>query len=333
MSAYATKDEYISACRADLAAWLLEHHSCDVLYKYGSVLLRKDNHVSVKPGYHGYTDFRTEETGNNIDYLMNFLGYSYPDAVHALTGLSTTACSNPEHAAALNSGTAKELLATPDKPPDAAPDCRNVIAYLTKQRGIPSDIVYDLMKQGLLYQSKTGRNAVFCTPERDYYELRGTNTYADRRCRHRENCPRYKEGEHSWCVCMESCNDYKASPFHGGSRNQGTRFWYYKPSPLPSERIYVCESAIDAISLYAIHRNHGLAGAAVYTGIGGAAKQSKIDRMKRQHPHVVIATDNDNAGNECRARNRELETITPITKDWNTDLMKGAFYGNHDNND
>ena len=61
--------------------------------EYGCALLLADKHVSVKRGYHGYRNFRTDEKGNNIDYLMNFLGYSYPEAVLALLGESSVGLS------------------------------------------------------------------------------------------------------------------------------------------------------------------------------------------------------------------------------------------------
>ena len=84
MSNFVTKDQYTRACAVDLSLWLLEHHPDDVALQYGSVLLLADTHISVKVGYHGYINFQTGATGNNVDYLMNFLGYSYPEAVLAL---------------------------------------------------------------------------------------------------------------------------------------------------------------------------------------------------------------------------------------------------------
>ncbi len=59
---------------------------------------------------------------------------------------------------------------------------------------------------------------------------------------------------------------------------------------------------------------------AIYASIGGAGKQTAIDRIK-QFKQAVIAVDNDDAGAECRARNSELDSIIPVNKDWNEDLM------------
>ena len=40
-----------------------------------------------------------------------------------------------------------------------------------------------------------------------------------------------------------------------------------------------------------------------YAAIGGAGKQQAVDRLKYFSIMVIIATDNDAAGDECRAKN------------------------------
>jgi ABC-type uncharacterized transport system substrate-binding protein len=86
------------------------------------------------------------------------------------------------------------------------------------------------------------------------------------------------------------------------------------------ETAYVCEAAIDAVSLFLIHRQQGKTDPAVYVSIGGAVNQQTIERIKRKVPSV-LAVDNDPAGNECRTRrNPYIPTLLPIGKDWNDDL-------------
>lgn len=96
MGVAVSKDQYKRACSVDLYEFLLQNHPSAVKVEYSSALLLADKHVSVKRGYHGYRNFRTDEKGNNIDYLMNFLGYSYPEAVLALIGESgwTSICAD-----------------------------------------------------------------------------------------------------------------------------------------------------------------------------------------------------------------------------------------------
>ena len=63
-----------------------------------------------------------------------------------------------------------------------------------------------------------------------------------------------------------------------------------------------------------------LGASAYYVSIAGAAKQAAIERVKKSRLTVVIATDNDQAGNECRRRNLDCDTLRPEAKDWNEDL-------------
>lgn len=325
---YMTKEQYQQACAVDLAAWLLEHHPDLVTHKYGSVLLLADDHVSVKDGYNGYMNFRTGETGNNIDYLMSFLGYTYPEAVIALLEFDDEGCTVSGYDE-YDQGSIV-INASKDRPftlPAPAQTARNVYAYLTN-RGIPADVVEDLIFWDRLYQSEQGNNCVFVTPEQDYCEIRGTNTYADRRCKERNECKYYDSGEHQWCQNAEFCDQYKPDPFHGCRKVSPDRFWYLPCGRSPYQTIYICESAIDAISLYILHSNHSVSDSSVYISIGGVANQRTINRIKNHacDKEIIIATDNDPAGDDCRNKNQELKTIRPVNKDWNEDLKKGTYY-------
>ncbi len=325
MGAYVSKEQYMAACAADLYEFLTENHASDIKTEYGSALLLDDDHVSVKRGYHGYLNFRTGEKGNNVDYLMNFLGYDYPGAVLALTGGDIEdACHvpsiSPPHSAECG---VKEITL----PEPLEGRFRNLFAYLSS-RGIPADIIQDLVDKGVLYQSAEGNNVVFVSPEGDYCEIRGTNSYADRRCKRRKECSRYRSGEHTWCELMDTCSDYKPDPFHGCRKAKPDRFWYFDPDPgMPTKNIYVCEAAIDAVSLYAIHQQYIMRDKGVYVSIGGAANQRTIDRICRgsRGRNVVLAVDNDEAGDKCRDRNPELEALVPVNKDWNEDLREGDY--------
>ena len=70
-----------------------------------------------------------------------------------------------------------------------------------------------------------------------------------------------------------------------------------------------------------IHQQEGKNIPAAYVSIGGVANQRTIDRLKRKHG-VVLAVDNDPAGEECRKRNPDLPAVIPDRKDWNEDLQQ-----------
>lgn len=323
MATYVSKNQYEQACAVDLADWLLRNHPGDVKLQYGSVLLKNDPHVSVKMGYHGYRNFKSDEKGNNVDYLMNYLNYDYQGAVLALLE-GVEFIQDPK----LNKSFLPPVIESKEIVlPKAAGQYRNLYAFLMSRK-IPADVIQMLIDKKLLYQSEIGNNVVFVNPEGDYCEVRGTNTYADRRCKRREDCNDYQVGAHQWCCHMDQCVNYKADKFHGCKKVRPDRFWYFANQPEePSAAVYICEAAIDAISLYVLHKMHGVTDPVVYVSIGGAANQKAIDRICK-HKNVVIATDNDEAGNACRKRNPDLKTIMPVYKDWNEDLQRGVYYGN-----
>lgn len=321
MAVSVSKEQYERACSVDLYEFLTKNHGSAVKVEYGSALLLVDKHVSVKRGFHGYRNFRTNETGNNIDYLMNFLNYDYQSAVLALTGESGTVSDYVPKVNHLVPEGPKEIFI----PEAVQGQYRNLYAFLSARK-IPTDVIQLLIDRGILYQSAVGNNAVFINPQRDYYELRGTNTYADRRCEKRKECQQYKAGEHNWCQDMDTCERYKPDPFHGVQKTQKDRFWYFAPSgDKPSEEVYVCEAAIDAISLYVIHKAQKKKETVVYVSIGGVANQSTIDRIVRGGKNVILAVDNDKAGQECREKNPTLKYVLPKNKDWNDDLKKGDY--------
>ena len=163
-----------------------------------------------------------------------------------------------------------------------------VVKYLTG-RGIPENLVIYLIQEGLLYQDLCG-NAVFVDLDESYCEIRGTGV-----------------GNH----------------FHGCRKKASDRFWYFLTESKP-EAVYICEAAIDALSLMLIHQKEGKNEPAAYVSIGGVANQRTIDRLKRKHG-VVLAVDNDQAGKEARKRNPDLPVLIPEGKDWSEDLQRNRY--------
>ena len=174
---------------------------------------------------------------------------------------------------------------------------RHLYAYLTQQRGIPADMVRILINDGLLYQEAGHNNMVFVDPARTFAEYRGTNS---------------------------------AVPFHRVDFSDPDAFWRFKPAEPDAspKRAFVCECAIDAVSLYLLLRsdqaNH--AWDALYCGIGGVANQRRIDSIKANMAAAacptVIAVDNDEAGEKCRERNPDCQAAIPSLKDWNAVLLE-----------
>ena len=282
MASNVSKKQIASARHADLYAFLMKYHSSNFKTE-GDSIRPKDNHsISIKKGYHGYKDFSTEETGNSIEFLTNHMGYTFVEAVQALSDVSAPAQQPTD---VQQDG----IENVPPKFPEPVNGMyKNLFAFL-KNRSISTETIQKLVKQKLLYQEKSKNNIVFINMERDFAELRGTYTFGN--------------------------------PFHGivpHSRHDG--FWWFRTSR-NAAKAYICEAAIDAISLYELHKIQGNHEEAYYISIAGVAKQPAIDRLKKYKYKLVLSVDNDDAGQNCRNRNSDLEYIIPVHKDWNEDLQ------------
>ena len=145
----------------------------------------------------------------------------------------------------------------------------------------------------MLYPERDHGNAVFITPQNDYCEIRGT--YGG-----------------------------SANHFHSCRKTSADRFWYVTSSDEQPRIAFICEAAIDAVSLMLLRKEAGDTEPSVYISIGGVSNQKAIERVKRRMP-TVIAVDNDAAGERCREMNRDVFSLIPSCKDWNEDLLNGVF--------
>ncbi len=301
MEANVTKAQIQAARKADLYRFLLRHHPNEVCKEGESIRLCCNHSVSIKEGYCGYTDFATDKTGNAIDCLIHYFNYTLPDAVSALladTGSTEVGTSAPTQDARADadpqeSGKGQGNSFVLPKTKGEAEELTHYLAYL---RGISVLVLGDLIcVEGVLYQECTHKNVVFVNPEKNFVEIRGTNPN---------------------------------KPFHQVMHDgDPAAFWWFKKDGLNSdaEVAYICESAIDAISLYCIHRIYGNSINGLYCSIAGVANQKRIDRIKAGMGAaglpVVLAVDNDDAGKQCRQRNPDCFYAIPYLKDWNEVLL------------
>jgi len=273
-----------AARRVDLAEYLLLCHPDRVKIVGHSLRLRDHDSLFIRFGYCGYMRFSNGEHGNSIDFLMRYFGYSFREAVESLTSHGKEVHVIPADAIPL------ETEVQMDIPPHAQPPYKRVFAYLCKTRGIPSEVVQMLFRKGLLYQEEGTGNAVFINPDHTFCELRGTNS-----------SPEFR--------------------FHGIRRTAPDKYWSICSCPRETAQIaFICEGAIDAVSLMVLHQKEGMTSPANYIALGGVANQQIIDLVASVF-HPILAVDNDAAGAECRGRNPALEFIMPKNKDWNEDLL------------
>ena len=305
MPLWVSHEAIVAARRAPLYDYLLSRHPADVRREGNSLRLRSNHSLSIKRGYSGYTDFSTGETGNAVDCLIRYLGYDFQGAVAALcayTGIPAVTDSQPQPRTAPKTapGAAQEPLKDPPRvfilPEPSRGQNRHLYAYLTQRRGIPPVMVQQLIDWGLLSQEAEHANMVFVNPEKTFAELRGT---------------------------------VPGKPFHRVLFSDPTAFWGFKANGPGSDAniAYVCEAAIDALSLYLLHLTAGIPDGenGLYCSIGGVANQQRInairDSMSATGGHTVLAVDNDDAGELCRRKNPDCPAIFPQLKDWNDDLL------------
>lgn len=300
MDDFVTNDQIEAARKADLFGFLLENHDNEIIKEGDSLRLAENRSVCTKKGYCGYTDFSTKETGNAVDCLMNYFDYTFKGAVLDLCeymGYDMSVQTSGE--TAMTTQITTQEPATPDIKPAKTfvlPEpvnglFRNLYAYLTQTRKIPEEVVKYLISEGVMYQEQAHNNIVFVNPERNFAEIRGTNT---------------------------------AKSFHRVAFSDPEAFWWFKADGIRSEPTvaFICEAAIDAISLYCMHlRIQDWEHNALYCSIAGVANQKRIDRIKAGMDaaglRTVIAVDNDAAGQQCRQRNLDCDFAIPYLKDWN----------------
>lgn len=286
MSINVSHEQIKTARQADLYTFLMKNHKCNFTCE-GDSLRPKNNHsISIRKNYCGYKDFSNDETGNSIEYLTRHMGYTFVAAVQALAGESTAGYPVDNRQTSIKN-------IPPQFPTPVNGSYKNLFAFLIN-RGIPKETIQSLIEQEILYQEKSRNNIVFINAERNFAEIRGTYTYG--------------------------------KPFHGVVPNcRSDGFWWFRTSK-PASVAYICEAAIDAISLYELHKTQQNRESAYYISIAGAAKQPAIDRLIKTQLKLILAVDNDEAGQVCRNRNPDLDYIIPKLKDWNEDLQ--AVKGN-----
>lgn len=293
-----------AARRTDLYQWIERNANPFEFKKEGNSFRPIFNlSISIKRGFSGYKDFSTDETGNSVDFLVKYMNYDLVTAVQSLLGLS--AGSNTT----VNTCTVPVKKSEPivfQLPEPVQGTYKQLFAYLNQTRRIPAELIQRLIHEQRIYQEAEHNNIVFVNPKRNFAELHGTTTL------------------HS---------------FHGVvAASSPTDFWWFRSGP-HVERAYICEAAIDAMSLYVIHRylcEHArttkdfsaldrFGAPALYVSIAGVANKQRIDAVREglgMRP-VYLAVDNDDAGQKLRDAYKGVPYVfelIPEHKDWNEDL-------------
>lgn len=175
-----------------------------------------------------------------------------------------------------------------------------VFSYLLLTRGIDKDVLYEFVRNKMIYESADYHNAVFVG-----YGSSG------------KPCHAHKRG-------TVTSNSYRGNV--AGSQPEFSFHWYGT-----SDRIYLFEAPIDMLSFISMHKEN-------WQEHSYAASCSVSDRVLFQclkdNPNiknVFLCFDNDEAGQTANKRiadklnsmNIKSKILIPIHKDWNEDILNG----------
>lgn len=229
----------------------------------------------------GFFRFSNGQKGDQIQFLEDFCGMTFQEAVITLYNYS-----GGNYCAILPETVETYDTAKSFEIPVATDGkYKNVWAYLVYKRGIPGETVEKLFAEKKLYQAKKYNNCVFLSDTCKFAEVVGTT-------------------------------DIKFKHIVPGSDSDG----YWCTSDNNADTIYICESAIDAISLNLLMNKYFPEKAGCYASMGGLKDQAYLS-LKEKYSKVIFAVDNDVRAKEHLEKYPDVPKITPPelkgVKDWN----------------
>lgn len=254
-------------------------------------------HDSVMINKSEWYRFSQNKGGHAIDFMKEFYGLSFAEAVKELLG--------EEGVGETNRRTAKEDAGRQRVCPIPLPglelperneSCEIARKYLIEQRKLSEWLVDQMIAKGDIYESKNYHNVVFVGRDKEqnprYAAMRGTDE------------KRYR-------------GEAKGSEKAYGFGYIGT-----------DEKLFVFESPIDLLSyITAVPEDwekHS------YISLGGLSEKA-MKRMYTEYPHIhsiYLCLDNDEPGNErCRQfvslipEELSVYRLEPVKKDWNECLV------------
>lgn len=254
---------------------------------------RLDSDHSITVRGNQWFDHSTGEGGLAVDFVRRFYNLSFPEAVALLL--------DGEQGEAYH--IAEEKSAKPPKPfvtPPANEEMRRVYAYLTRQRGVDRDIVYDFAQPGLLYEDAEYHNAVFI----------GKDEHGIARHAHKRSI------------------NSEGKAFRQNVEGSDPRYSFHWTGI--SNRLYVFEAPIDLMSFITLYpqdwQTH------TYVALCGKSEHAML-RLLEQNPtlqKVALCLDSDAAGQKAVERltgilqehgYSNVAPMLPEAKDWNDELV------------
>ena len=260
---------------------------------------RLESNHSITVRGNEWFDHATKEGGLAIDFVQNFYGHTFPDAVTMLL--------NGEQGVPYSKAKNREEARKPFELPLRNNDMRRLFAYLIKHRLIDRDVVSFFAKEKLIYESKEPAldklkeypNAIFVG-----YDDNGVPKHAHKR-------GLYTEGK-GFKGNIDSSDPCYSFHYIGNS-----------------DRIYVFEAPIDLFSFLTLHKNSDWKKHS-YIALCGLSEQALFKTLESNPElvHVVLCLDQDSAGIEASEKIKDMLTEKSLRcsqlqsqyKDWNEDI-------------
>lgn len=282
-----TKEQREQARQTDLANFLIGQG--EKVKKSGSEYEWLDGSQKVTIRGHLWYHQYEQKGGDAVDFVRRFYNKDYAEAVQML----------------LNNGGSQIITSPPiekeHKPfklPPRNDRMSRVFSYLLLTRGVDKDVLFEFIRNRMIYESADFHNAVFVG-----YDSSG------------KPCHAHKRG-------TVTSNPYKGNV--AGSQPEFSFHWHGT-----SDKIFLFEAPIDMLSYISMHKEN-------WKNHSFAASCSVSDRVLFQclkdNPNiknVFLCFDYDEAGQTANKRiaeklnsmNIQNEILIPNYKDWNEDLI------------
>ena len=281
-----TKEQREQARRTDLANFLISH--CEKVKKSGSEYEWLDGSQKVTIRGHLWYHQYEQKGGDAVDFVRRFYNKDYAEAVEMLLNNCDGQIVNLQ---------TTEREQKPFILPPRNDRMSRVFSYLLLTRGIDKDVLFEFVKNKMIYESAYYHNAVFVG-----YDSSGKPRHAHKR------------------------GTVTSNPYKGNVAGSQPEYSFHFNGT--SDKMFLFEAPIDMLSYISMHKEN-------WQEHSYAASCSVSDRVLFQclkdNPNiknVYLCFDNDEAGQVANKRiadklnsmNIKSEILIPIHKDWNEDL-------------
>lgn len=281
-----TKEQREQARRTDLANFLISHG--EKVKKSGSEYEWLDGSQKVTIRGHLWYHQYEQKGGDAVDFVRRFYNKDYAEAVEMLLNNCDGQIVNLQ---------TTEREQKPFILPPRNDRMSRVFSYLLLTRGIDKDVLFEFVKNKMIYESAYYHNAVFVG-----YDSSGKPRHAHKR------------------------GTVTSNPYKGNVAGSQPEYSFHFNGT--SDKMFLFEAPIDMLSYISKHKEN-------WQEHSYAASCSVSERVLFQclkdNPNiknVYLCFDNDEAGQVANKRiadklnsmNIKSEILIPIHKDWNEDL-------------